>query len=57
MINISAQLLNQYTSFIGSSGVQKPAQKYYVKGLRYYLDFFHKYKLQQEAKKSLAAFI
>ena len=57
MIQISAQLLSQYTMFIGPRGIQPSTQQYYVKWLRYYLDFCHKYNFQQDAKKSLSAFV
>ncbi len=57
MIQIPAHLVSQYTAFIGDSSVQPSMQQYYVKWLRYYLDFCHKYNFQQDAKESLSAFI
>jgi len=56
MIRIPAQLPGRYTAFIGHKGVPPSTQQYYVKLLRYYLDFCHKYNLQQSATKSLSAF-
>jgi integron integrase len=57
MIQISPQLYSQYTAFIGQKGVQPSTQQYYLKWLRYYLDFCHKYNFQHDVKESLAAFV
>ena len=57
MIPISAPLVSQYTTFIGHSGVPPSTHHYYVKWLRYYLDFCHKYDLQHSEKQSLADFV
>lgn len=56
MIPIPAQLSGLYTAFIGHKGVPPSAQQYYVKWLRYYLDFCHKYNYQQDAQESFSAF-
>jgi hypothetical protein len=57
MIQIPAHFISQYIKFIAERGVQPAGQQYYVKWLRYYLDFCHKYTFQQNAVESLAAFI
>ena len=57
MIQIPAHLISQYTTLIGRRGVQSSTQQYYVKWLRYYLDFCHKYHFEQYAKESLSAFV
>ncbi len=57
MIQIPAQLLRQYTTFVAQQGVPPQEQQYYVKWLRFYLDFCHKYNFQQRTNKSLSAFM
>ena len=57
MIQIPAQLLRQYTTFIAQKGVPPREQQYYVKWIRFYLDFCHKYNFQQRTNKSLSAFM
>jgi hypothetical protein len=44
MIQIPADIHSAYTSFIEQRGVKAGQHRYYVKWLRYYLDFCHKYK-------------
>ena len=56
MIQIPAQLLSRYTAFITHKDVAPSTQKYYVKWLRYYLDFCHKYSFAQADGESLSAF-
>ena len=57
MIQIPAQLLSQYTTFIIQKGLPSRKQPYYVKWIRFYLDFCHKYNFKQGTKKSLPAFM
>ena len=57
MIQIPANLVTRYTSFIQHSGVPSGQLRYYIKWLRYYLDFCRKYNFRQEGKESLAAFM
>lgn len=57
MIQIPAHFISQYIKFIAERGVQPAGQQYYVKWLRYYLDFCQKYTFRQNAVESLAAFI
>ncbi len=56
MIQIPADIQSAYTSFIEQRGVKAERHRYYVKWLRYYLDFCHKYNVKQTAQLSLAAF-
>jgi hypothetical protein len=56
MIQIPPDILSAYTSFIEQRGVKAGQHRYYVKWLRYYLDFCHQYNFKQTAQVSLAAF-
>ena len=56
MIQIPAQLLRQYTTCIAQKGVPPQKQQYYVKLLRFYLDFCLKNNFQQRTDTSLSAF-
>jgi integron integrase len=57
MIQIPAHFISQYIQFIAERSVLPAGQQYYVKWLRYYLDFCHKYNFQRNAVESIAAFI
>ncbi len=57
MIQIPSQILRQYKTFIAHKVVPQQEQYYYIKWLRFYLDFCHKYTFRQEANKSLSAFM
>ena len=57
MIKIPPDLLSGYTSFLTQKGEGAGQQRYYVKWLRYYLDFCHKYNFEQTKKESLFAFV
>jgi len=57
MIQIPPQLLHSYIDFISRNGIQSREQQYYVKWLRYYLDFCHKYNSRQDDGKSLSTFL
>ncbi len=56
MLQVPAQLLHQYTAFIAAKGVPPREQQYYVKWLRFFLDFCHKYNFRRDADVSLTAF-
>ena len=56
MIQIPADIHSEYTSFIEQRGVKVGQHRYYVKWLRYYLYFCHKYSVKQTEQESLAAF-
>lgn len=56
MIQIPADIHSAYTSFIKQKGVQPELARHYVKWLRYYLDFCHKYSFKHTSQDSLAGF-
>jgi len=57
MIQLPPQLFRQFTTFIAHKGVPPREQQYYVKWVRFYLDFCHKYNFRQEENNSLSAFM
>jgi hypothetical protein len=57
MIQIAADLAKLYTSFMEQKGLETDQHRYYIKWLRYYLDFCHKYKFKRQNKESLSAFL
>jgi integron integrase len=57
MIQIPPQLLHSYIDFISSNGIQSGELQYYVKWLRYYLDYCHKYNSRHDDGKSLSTFL
>jgi hypothetical protein len=57
MIQIAADLAKRYTSFMEQKGVETDQHRYYIKWLRYYLDFCSKYKFKRQNKESLSAFL
>jgi len=57
MIQIPADLHNAYSAFIEQRGMKADLHRYYIKWLRYYLDFCHKYNLNHTAQESFADFI
>ena len=57
MIQIEAELLNKFNLVLGKNGIPKNQCRYYLKWLRYYLDFCHKYNFEKMDFKSLALFI
>ena len=57
MIQISDNLINKYTAFIDQKGVPKKQYSYYLKWLRYYLDFCHKYRFSHPDLRSFSAFL
>ena len=38
-------------------GLETDQHRYYIKWLRYYLDFCHKYKFKRQNKETLSAFL
>ena len=56
MIQIPPQILRQYTSFIARQGVVRQEHHYYVKWLRFYLDFCHKYSFVHCCEAGVSAF-
>ena len=57
MLKIQHNLVNKYNAFIEQKGVETGHHRNYVKWLRYYLDFCHKYSFNQIEKESLSAFL
>jgi hypothetical protein len=59
MINFSnyTALINSYTKFLAQSNVAKTSEPFYLKWLRYYLDFCQKYSENSEDPSSLPTFI
>ena len=57
MIQIPAQLIRQYTTFIAHKGVPPGEQQYYVKWVRFYFYNCHKNNFRQKEHKSLSAFM
>ncbi|MBW2569346.1 MAG: hypothetical protein JRD93_06455 [Deltaproteobacteria bacterium] len=57
MIQIPADIHSAYASFIKQRGVETDQHRYYIKWLRYYLDFCHKYKFKRQNKERLSAFL
>ncbi|HHO48348.1 MAG TPA: integron integrase [Desulfobacteraceae bacterium] len=57
MFQIPAGLVDRYTAFIAHRGVHAGQRLFYIKWLRYYLDFCHKYNFQNKSKQSLTFFI
>lgn len=57
MLQIPAQLTSQFTTYIGQQGVPSGQHRYYLKWMRYYLDFCHKYQFDRGTGTSLSAFL
>ena len=57
MIQIPAQLLRQYTIFLTHQGVVQQEHRYYVKWIRFYFDFCHKYNFRQCSDAGPSAFM
>lgn len=57
MLQIPAQIITKFTTFITGQGIPVEKRGYYVKWVRYYLDFCHKYQFKQGTGVSLSAFL
>ena len=57
MIQIEASLLNNYNLSLQIKQIPKNEHKYYLKWLKYYLDFCHKYNFRNSDSESLHRFI
>lgn len=57
MLQISAGLANRFINYIGQQGIPTGQHRYYLKWLRYYLDFCHKYHFTQGTDMSLSGFL
>ena len=57
MISLSAQLKVDYSQFLIQNGIPLHDHNFYLKWLRYYIDFCNKYKYDSVNQKSLPHFI
>ena len=57
MLQIPAQITDQFTTYIGQQGIPSGQHRYYLKWMRYYLDFCHKYQFDRGSDMSLSAFL
>ena len=57
MIQLTPQLSRQFMTFIAYKEVPQREQRYYVKWVRFYLDFCQKYNFRQEENNSLSTFM
>lgn len=57
MLQIPAQIITKFTTYITGQGIPIEKKGYYVKWVRYYLDFCHKYQFKQGTDVSLSAFL
>jgi site-specific recombinase XerD len=57
MLQIPAQTTSQFGTYIGQQGIPTGQHRYYLKWMRYYLDFCHKYHFEQGTDTSLSAFL
>lgn len=57
MIKLPEEFSNQYLKFLQDHGVETDHQRFYLKWLRYYLDFCTKYSFRWSEKDSLPAFL
>ena len=56
MLAIPPNLARAYESLLANHGVPVPQRSYYLKWLRYYLDFCQKYGLPPTDRRSFSAF-
>ena len=57
MIQIENKLLIRYNRALSRNNIPVNEQRYYVKWLRYYQDFCHKYRFNHFDEKSVPEFI
>jgi len=57
MIQIEANLLAIYNLVLQKQGIPENEQGYYIKWLRYYLDFYNKYGFNKSDSASIPKFI
>lgn len=57
MIKLPKEFAAQYSKFLKDQGVDQRLQSFYLKWLRYYLDFCTKYSFKWSEKDSLPAFL
>ena len=54
MFQIPAQITNQFGTYIAQQGIPPGHRRYYVKWMRYSLDFCHTYHFEQGTSKNLS---
>jgi hypothetical protein len=57
MINLSSNLVARYTAFLTENGKETNRHHFYMKWLRYYLDFCTKYSFEWSESDSWSTFI
>jgi len=57
MQQIPINIKQGYNRFLQDKKIPSYAHNYYIKWLRYYLDFCHKYNFKETNRESLPAFI
>ena len=57
MIQTPAPIVRQSTEYITQQGIPSGQHGYYLKWVRYYLDFCHKYNFKQGTESSLPSFL
>lgn len=57
IIQLPSKLSDRYTTFLKYKGVPTAQHRYYIKWLRYYLDFCHKYHFDKGSTESMPAFL
>jgi hypothetical protein len=56
MLTLPAELTRRYEALLRQQGVAREHQPYYLKWVRYYWDFCHKYGLEPRARQSFPPF-
>ncbi|MBS1212121.1 MAG: integrase family protein [Proteobacteria bacterium] len=56
MLALPTELVRLYESLLTQHGIQAPQHPYYLKWLRYYWDFCHKYALEPNNRESFLPF-
>ena len=57
MLNIPAKVITSFSSFLNEKNIPVTSRNYYIKWLRYYLDYCHKYRLDYLNPGSLPKFL
>ncbi len=57
MITLSAHLTEKYPIFLAKKGVKKNEHRFYLKWLRYYIDYCTRYSFEKNNPDSLSAFL
>jgi len=57
MINLPIDFAARYIAFLSANGIDQSQHRFYLKWLRYYLDFCTKYSFKWSENDSLSAFL